>query len=130
MSAEGLLGANQGYELVRFFFLLCFAACIPAIISGGIAERTRFWPQVLAGAIFRITSYNVCYTKLLRLDKESWPRYKTCGGGLTGRALHELPAGFNLPTQHLCHSSTIEISDSGLSFTARRDKPIIRNNFV
>ena len=49
---EALVGANQGYELVRFFFLLCFAACIPAIISGGIAERARFWPQVLAGAIF------------------------------------------------------------------------------
>ena len=50
--AADLLGANQGYELVRFFFLLCFAACIPAIISGGIAERARFWPQVLAGALF------------------------------------------------------------------------------
>jgi Amt family ammonium transporter len=57
MSAESLLGANQGYELVRFFFLLCFAACIPAIISGGIAERTRFWPQVLAGAIFAGLTY-------------------------------------------------------------------------
>jgi Amt family ammonium transporter len=57
MSAEDLLGANQGYELVRFFFLLCFAACIPAIISGGIAERTRFWPQVLAGAIFAGLTY-------------------------------------------------------------------------
>ena len=57
MSAEGLLGANQGYELVRFFFLLCFAACIPAIISGGIAERSRFWPQVLAGAIFAGLTY-------------------------------------------------------------------------
>ena len=56
-SAENLLGANQGYELVRFFFLLCFAACIPAIISGGIAERTRFWPQVLAGAIFAGLTY-------------------------------------------------------------------------
>ena len=52
MPAEDLLGVTQGYELVRFFFLLCFAACIPAIISGGIAERTRFGPQVLAGAIF------------------------------------------------------------------------------
>lgn len=51
-SAETLVGANQGYELVRFFFLLCFAACIPAIISGGIAERAKFWPQVTAGAIF------------------------------------------------------------------------------
>ena len=52
MPAEQLLGGTQGFELVRFFFLLCFAACIPAIISGGIAERTRFWPQVVAGAIF------------------------------------------------------------------------------
>jgi len=50
--AGELLGGNQGFELVRFFFLLCFAACIPAIISGGIAERARFWPQVAAGAIF------------------------------------------------------------------------------
>jgi len=55
--AEALLGENQGYELVRFFFLLCFAACIPAIISGGIAERTKFWPQVLAGAIFAGLTY-------------------------------------------------------------------------
>ncbi len=50
--AADLLGNTQGFELVRFFFLLCFAACIPAIISGGIAERARFYPQVLAGAIF------------------------------------------------------------------------------
>ncbi len=56
-SASGLLGQNQGYELVRFFFLLCFAACIPAIISGGIAERAKFWPQVCAGAIFAGISY-------------------------------------------------------------------------
>ncbi len=57
VSADDLLGAAQGYELVRFFFLLCFAACIPAIISGGIAERTKFWPQVVAGAIFAGLTY-------------------------------------------------------------------------
>jgi len=55
--AATLLGDTNGYELVRFFFLLCFAACIPAIISGGIAERARFWPQVLAGAIFAGITY-------------------------------------------------------------------------
>jgi Amt family ammonium transporter len=55
--AGSLLGDNNGYELVRFFFLLCFAACIPAIISGGIAERAKFWPQVLAGAIFAGVAY-------------------------------------------------------------------------
>jgi len=54
-----LVGGNQGYELVRFFFLLCFAACIPAIISGGIAERAKFWPQVLAGGIFAGVAYPV-----------------------------------------------------------------------
>jgi Amt family ammonium transporter len=59
VSADELLGANQGYELVRFFFLLCFAACIPAIISGGIAERAKFWPQVIAGAIFAGISYPI-----------------------------------------------------------------------
>ncbi|MBI4829266.1 MAG: ammonium transporter [Nitrospinae bacterium] len=52
MSAESLVGANQGYDLVRYFFLMTFAAAIPAIISGGIAERARFWPQALAGAVF------------------------------------------------------------------------------
>jgi len=50
--AQELMGTTQGYDLVHYFFLLCFAACIPAIISGGIAERAKFWPQLLAGAIF------------------------------------------------------------------------------
>ena len=42
------LTAASGYELVKFFFLLTFAAAIPAIISGGIAERARFGPQLIA----------------------------------------------------------------------------------
>ncbi|MDQ7000126.1 MAG: ammonium transporter [Mariprofundus sp.] len=41
-------GASNGYEMVHFFFLLTFAAAIPAIISGGITERVRFWPNALA----------------------------------------------------------------------------------
>ena len=45
------LADKNGYELVKFFFLLTFAAAIPAIISGGIAERARFWPQLLATAV-------------------------------------------------------------------------------
>ena len=45
------LAARNGYELVKFFFLLTFAAAIPAIISGGIAERARFGPQLMATAI-------------------------------------------------------------------------------
>ena len=49
--AAGDLFGKSGYDLVKFFFLLTFAAAIPAIISGGIAERARFWPQVIATAI-------------------------------------------------------------------------------
>lgn len=45
------LAINNGYELVKFFFLLTFAAAIPAIISGGIAERARFYPQIAASII-------------------------------------------------------------------------------
>ncbi|MEW5782655.1 MAG: ammonium transporter [Pseudomonadota bacterium] len=45
--AETLMAKN-GYDLVKFFFLLTFAAAIPAIVSGGIAERARFTPQLAA----------------------------------------------------------------------------------
>jgi Amt family ammonium transporter len=46
--AASSLGEKSAYELVKFFFLLTFAAAIPAIISGGIAERARFNPQLIA----------------------------------------------------------------------------------
>ena len=45
------LAAKNGYELVKFFFLLTFAGAIPAIISGGIAERSKFGPQLIATAV-------------------------------------------------------------------------------
>ncbi|WP_221799867.1 ammonium transporter [Oceanobacter mangrovi] len=45
------LAANNGYELVKFFFLLTFAAAIPAIVSGGIAERAKFYPFLLASGL-------------------------------------------------------------------------------
>lgn len=50
VNAETLSQSN-GYDLVKFFFLLTFAAAIPAIISGGIAERARFGPQLMATAV-------------------------------------------------------------------------------
>lgn len=43
-----VLAAKNGYDLVKFFFLLTFAAAIPAIVSGGIAERAKFNPQLAA----------------------------------------------------------------------------------
>jgi ammonium transporter, Amt family len=54
-SAEGA----RGFDLLHCFFLTTFAACIPAIISGGIAERARFWPQVIAGGLFTGFAYPI-----------------------------------------------------------------------
>ncbi|MGO5000455.1 ammonium transporter [Oceanisphaera sp. W20_SRM_FM3] len=45
------LAADQGYELVKFFFLMTFAAAIPAIVSGGIAERAKFLPILCASSL-------------------------------------------------------------------------------
>ncbi|HEY0843475.1 ammonium transporter [Methylotenera sp.] len=47
-SGAEVLAAKNGFGLVKFFFLLTFAAAIPAIISGGIAERAKFNPQMIA----------------------------------------------------------------------------------
>ncbi|MBI4385050.1 MAG: ammonium transporter, partial [Nitrospinae bacterium] len=82
-SAGQLLGSNQGYELVHFFFLLTFAAAVPAIISGGIAERAKFWTQALAAAIFVAISYSI-------FEGMAWGRIVSLGqanswlAGLTG----------------------------------------------
>lgn len=50
-SSASELAANNGYDLVKFFFLMTFAAAIPAIISGGIAERAKFYPFLLASGL-------------------------------------------------------------------------------
>lgn len=51
MTGATVLAQHSGYELVKFFFLLTFAAAIPAIVSGGIAERAKFSPQMAATAL-------------------------------------------------------------------------------
>ena len=50
---------NQGFGLVKFFFLATFAAAIGAIISGGIAERMKFIPQILAVAVIIAVAYPI-----------------------------------------------------------------------
>jgi Amt family ammonium transporter len=51
LDSATVLVQKNGYELVKFFFLLTFAAAIPAIISGGIAERAKFYPQLVASML-------------------------------------------------------------------------------
>lgn len=50
-SDAATLAEGNGYELVKFFFLMTFAAAIPAIVSGGIAERAKFWPILIASSL-------------------------------------------------------------------------------
>ena len=52
-----LADISNGYKMVHFFFLLTFAAAIPAIISGGITERVRFWPNALATVLLVAVIY-------------------------------------------------------------------------
>jgi Amt family ammonium transporter len=85
-----LVGADQlvarnGYDLVKFFFLLTFAAAIPAIISGGIAERARFGPQLVATAVIVGLIYplfeGVAWNQ--RFGIQAWIK------GLTGAEFHD-----------------------------------------
>lgn len=79
------LAARNGYDLVKFFFLLTFAAAIPAIISGGIAERARFGPQLLATAVIVGVVYplfeGVAWNQ--RFGIQAWIK------GLTGAEFHD-----------------------------------------
>ena len=51
------ISSGQGIDLVKFFFLATFAAAVPAIVSGGIAERARFVPQCVATALLVAFAY-------------------------------------------------------------------------
>jgi len=52
-----LADISNGYKMVHFFFLLTFAAAIPAIISGGVTERIKFWPNALATVLLVAVIY-------------------------------------------------------------------------
>jgi Amt family ammonium transporter len=71
------MAANHGFEYVKFFLLLGFAACIPAIISGGVAERAKFWTNSVAGAIFVGLVYPL-------IEGMTWGRFSNCLGGTEG----------------------------------------------
>ncbi len=71
------MAVNHGFEYVKFFLLLGFAACIPAIISGGVAERAKFWTNSLAGGIFVGLVYPL-------IEGMTWGKFNTALGGADG----------------------------------------------
>jgi ammonium transporter, Amt family len=80
-----VLAQKNGYELVKFFFLLTFAAAIPAIVSGGIAERARFNPQLLATAVLVGLFYPLFERVIWNqgFGIQAWVK------GLTGAEIHD-----------------------------------------
>ena len=84
-SGTEVLAEKSGYELVKFFFLLTFAAAIPAIISGGIAERAKFNPQLLA--TFVIVGFIYPFFEGIAWNQhygiQAWVK------GLTGEEFHD-----------------------------------------
>jgi ammonium transporter, Amt family len=84
-AGAGTLAQKNGFELVKFFFLLTFAAAIPAIVSGGIAERARFGPQLAATALLVALIYPVFEGIVWggRFGVQAWIN------GLTGADFHD-----------------------------------------
>lgn len=58
-TSSAKLTLNNGYDFVRFFFLLGFAACIPAIISGGVVGRMKFYAQSISAIFIAALLYPV-----------------------------------------------------------------------
>lgn len=79
------LAQKNGFELVRFFFLLTFAAAVPAIVSGGIAERARFGPQLAATAVIVGIAYPLLEAALWgdRFGVKAWIK------SVTGAEFHD-----------------------------------------
>lgn len=59
------------------------------------------------------------------IERETLPRYKTCGGGVVGRAFKNLPKGVTIPVEHACASAEAGFLESGMRFRVRRDAPIV-----
>ena len=63
--------------------------------------------------------------KVVLIEKASLPRYKTCGGGVIGRAYKLLPDRARSVVEREFRSVSLNFSGSGLGFVARRVTPLV-----
>lgn len=98
---------HGGFEYIKFFLLLGFAACIPAIISGGVAERAKFWTNALAGGVFVGLIYPL-------IEGVAWGQYSGCLGSLDGR----LATLFGAPFHDFAGSVVVHATGGWLALPA------------
>jgi len=101
------MAAEHGFEYVKFFLLLGFAACIPAIISGGVAERAKFWTNSIAGGIFVGLIYPL-------IEGATWGRFSGFLSGCEGW----LASTFGAPFHDFAGSVVVHATGGWLALPA------------
>lgn len=103
----GQIAQGNGLQDVKFFLYLGFAACIPAIISGGVAERSKFWTNSIAGGIFVGLVYPI-------IEGFTWGRFSTFLGSTEG----QLAAWFGMPFHDFAGSVVVHATGGWLALPA------------
>ena len=83
------------------------------VVGSGPAGACAAWRLAQAGMAVAV------------LEKTALPRYKTCGGGIVGRAMQALPMDMRHAVEQDCHTSQLNFIPAGLSFTTHRQTPIV-----
>lgn len=63
--------------------------------------------------------------RICLFEQESLPRYKTCGGGLVGKARRLSRLDVDALAESVFDSCAVELSDARLRFEMQRDEPVV-----
>lgn len=83
------------------------------VVGSGPAGSCAAWRLAKAGVAVAV------------IEKAALPRYKTCGGGVVGRAMQALPVDVRHVVEQDCHAAQLNLFPAGLSFTTHRQTPIV-----
>ena len=83
------------------------------VVGSGPAGACAAWRLAQAGVAVAV------------IEKAALPRYKTCGGGIVGRAMQALPLDVRHVVEQECHTAQLNFLPAGLSFTTHRPTPIV-----
>lgn len=84
-----------------------------AIVGAGPAGSTAAYRLAEAGL------------RVVLLEKEVIPRYKTCGGGVVGRARRHLAVAVDSAVEHRCRRAEVHLLDAGIGAACAQPAPIV-----